>query len=330
MLLASPLTKGLIHRAIMHSGAPMQAIRPYLRLDEMEQMGVVTAQLLNAPATNQIKYLRSLPASDIAPLVAKVRTRLMEINGQAYDEGTDGYAMSLPSNEVWSSHKELQIPIIIGSTAQDTAAAIAGEPGLDPKATPEEVLVWKKRILEIFYGKEPDLLQRALQIYGVTPGPNEISTYPPYGSPALQLGVDLNHRCATAMSVGLHSAIAPTWQFEFTMTSPGHPPSHTADVRYVFGYDELEDESARKRSDIMQQYWTNFAKTGDPNGPGLPAWSKYEGATKQSMEFTTDGPVLKPQPRQAACAPFIELYTRNPKLLSSGEKLRIRGTGGAQ
>jgi hypothetical protein len=58
MLLASPLTRGLIHRAIIDSGAPMQATRPYFRRGQLEQIGVVTAQVLKAPPTGTIRYLR--------------------------------------------------------------------------------------------------------------------------------------------------------------------------------------------------------------------------------------------------------------------------------
>ena len=331
MLLATPLTRGLIHRAILHSGAPMQSIRPYLTLQQLEQIGVVTAQVLKAPSTDQIKYLRSVSASQIVAAMPEVRTRLLQSTGQAYDEGTDGYAIPQPPNEVWSAHKEAPIPLMIGSTAHDTTAAIADEDPLGPNASPAEVATWEKRLLTLFYGKYPDLLEQALKNYGLSgSAPNDVSTYPPYGPPELQLGVDLNHRCSSALSASLHSTVAPTWQFEFTRTTPGHPPSHGSELRYVFGYDDLEDAGSRKYSDIMQQYWTNFAKTGDPNGPGLPEWPKFTSKTRQSLEFASDKPVTRTANRALACAPYIEKYTRDPKLLSTGDNLRVRGTGGAR
>jgi para-nitrobenzyl esterase len=330
MLLASPQTRGLIHRAIIHSGSPMQSVRPYLTLAEMEKIGVVTAGLLKAPATDQVKFLRTLPATDFVNLMPAVRTRLLqEFGGQAYDEGTDGYEIPVPPNQVWQSHRELRIPVMIGNAGVDSGSAPAGIGNLPAQATPEETLAWEKVLLEKFYAREPDLLQRALQLYGVTPGPNQVSTYEPYGPPAQQLGTDLNHRCSVGMSVAMHSTIAPTWQWEFTRTTPGHLPSHGSEIRYIFGVDTLEDAATRRQSELMQQYWTNFARNGDPNGPGLPEWSKYDAGTRPSMEFTFDGPVQKVQPRQAACAPYVEKYSRDPKRMSTGADLRVRGAGGA-
>jgi para-nitrobenzyl esterase len=330
MLVASPLTRGLIHRAIIHSGSPMQAVRPYLTHDELDQIGIVTAEILKAPATDQLKFLRGLPAADLVAAMRPVRTRLIQTHGgQAYDEGTDGYAIPQPTNEVWQSHQESPIPLMVGSTGVDSGSAPTGVGPLERNATPAQALAWEKLLLEKFYAREPDLLQRALQIYGLSPGPNEISTYAPYGTPVEQIGVDLNHRCSVGMTAAYHSAIAPTYQFEFNIATPGRPAAHTADLRYVFGYDDIESAALRKQSDIMQQYWTNFAKTGNPNGPGLPAWQKYAAATKPSMEFTNNGPIAKPQPRQAACAPYVEKYTRDPKRLSTGADLQVRGSGGA-
>lgn len=324
MLLTSPLAKGLIQRAIIDSGAPMQASRPSLRHDELESIGVVTAQFLHAPATNTIAYLRGLPATKVVAPMQEVRARLLEMSGEAYDEGVDGYVISRPVSEVWSAHEESQIPLIIGSTAQDTPGSLTGVkiPGAD--ASRQDVTDWEERILDVFYGDDLDLLNRSLKAYGLLEGPNGVSQDPSYGRPALQLGVDLNHRCSTIFSAALHSAVAPTYMFEFSRINAAHLPVHTAELRYVFGVDDLEDAEARHASEAMQQYWTNFAKTGDPNGPGLPPWPKYDTAKKTSLDFTNNGPVQRFAIRDQACSPYHDKFVRHPNLLSDGKDDYIR------
>ena len=84
---------------------------------------------------------------------------------------------------------------------------------------------------------------------------------------------------------------APVWAYNFDINSKYLPyADHGSDVPYVFGtLPSTVEPKDTALSQLVESYWTNFAKTGDPNGAGLPNWPRYApGPEGQLMHLTPD------------------------------------------
>jgi para-nitrobenzyl esterase len=298
VLMASPLSKGLFHYAIAESGQ-MTSFGGTMVRGRAEQIGEKIADALNAPkGKDAVAFLRGLPAEEVVTVAAPfLPTDLDSDTGLL--TSVDGWVLPRHPAQVFAEGKELPIPLIVGNNARE----------ITQQMTNADL----RKAIEKKYG--PTRAAKAFQVYGIA-GDTEPIPDPLFGAPGAQWMTDIVQRCGTVTTSRYHSAAHhPTYQYQFDRLTPGRESAgstHGAEVVYVFGNMDLPgntvawSDSDRKASDVVQQYWTNFAKTGNPNGGSLPEWPRYEPVTARYLEFTAAGPVVNANLLPAHCDLFRE------------------------
>lgn len=289
-LMVSPLTTGLFARAIVESGA-VTSLGPATPLADAERQGetLVTRMVGNEA---DVETLRRLPVSEIfaaePPYLSHAPSGLLAV--------VDGFVLPTQPSEVFADGRQRRVPLLIGSNARERV------PGsVLPETLPDAI--------RSLYGSGPHF-EKAKALY------SQVARDPVYGTPAEQWATDVSFRCSTVLEADWHAAAGiRTYQYEFGRVPKGREAvgaSHTGELPYVFGVlnpDALANAefggSDAELSMVMRTYWTNFAKTGDPNGPGLPNWPRYDRENRAYVDFS-DRPTVKNDLRRQACALYAE------------------------
>jgi para-nitrobenzyl esterase len=294
-LVASPLSKGLIHRAIQESGPPVREFEP---MKVTEQRGVKFAAAMKAPAgdADAIRYLRSLPAAESQK--AAVTTKADAPGTVAITE-IDGYLIHKYTALAYQDGADLPIPMIVGNNAREQTHSYK----------PESMKKW---IRDNFGSLAP----QAEEFYGWANGGTGKDD-PFFGPSGVQITADTRQRCpAIAQSIWRSSHGHATYEYLFDPPIAGETfTRHIAEVPFVFGnllplgapLGGPYTDADRKISDQIQTYWVNFARTGNPNGDALPEWPKFNATTRPYLEFTIqDGPVVRENLRRNICDLYIK------------------------
>jgi para-nitrobenzyl esterase len=280
VLMCSPLAHGLFARAILESG-PLLGLAYAHSLRQAEQYGEHVSRLALRTGGPFLERLRALPAPDI--LEAAAQAGKQEPNPEFV---LDGWALTRTPQAVFAAGNEQPVSFIIGNNGREASAFRAASSGA--LAVDQGPL----KTLHISYG---NLAPVAMAAYAVDSHMGREAAADSWLNDALMT-------CPAQAMAALNAAAGrPSFVYQFLRSIPGKGESvlgsfHSLELPYVFGAlrnpvwgwlpFEKQDEGLAA---AMESYWTNFAKSGDPNGGGLPQWRAYKAATEWYMEFGNDG-----------------------------------------
>ena len=277
-LMASPLAKGLFHRAIGESGG---SFSPMKTLAEAEADGlhlVVVLTLTTAADAKTEAGHKSSPQSILKTLRATPAEELLQAsNAETVRPMVDGWVLPQDIAAIFAQGKQNDVPLIAGYNADEGTT-------LAPQAANLKAMMFTGGVYQR-YGSQADAF---LKIYPAGSDEQAVSSF--YSAfRDQQFGWEMRTWARMATKTG-HQ---PAYLYYFSRRPPGPQSAslrafHASELPYVFGtffWPFPWEDTDKKLSDAMTSYWVNFAITANPNGGSLVKWPTYNAKDDQSLEF---------------------------------------------
>ncbi len=291
-LMASPLAKALFAHAIGESGGAFGG--PTLRLETVAARSEKDADFARTVMhANSLAELRAMPADQLL-----TASRATPAGGQPHGFGPDidGYFLSQSPAEIFAAGKQNDVPMIAGWNHDEggngkSALAVTptgGQSAAAPANAPDDL----QRLKDLATKDFPARSDQFLQAFPASTDAEALARLQQYATDrfiAFGTWAWLEAQTSTGK--------APAYRYRFDLVPPPDPARpgrygvfHSDDIEYVFGNLDSRKGIAWRPEDYamseqMMTYWTNFARTGDPNGGGQPHWPAYTPASGSKVLY---------------------------------------------